>query len=76
MQVVLNNFSQIKADAVIIATPFHVAEKMFSKYQILTELNSMKAATIATVTMAFKKEQLGELDALSFFLSHEIVIFL
>ncbi len=69
VQVVLNNFSQIKADAVIIATPFHVAEKMFRKYQLLTELNSMKAATIATVTMAFKKEQLGELDALSFFVS-------
>jgi len=29
----------------------------------------MKAATIATVTMAFKKEQLGDLDALSFFVS-------
>ena len=29
----------------------------------------MKAATIATVTMAFKKDQLGDLDALSFFVS-------
>ncbi|MFB7158654.1 protoporphyrinogen oxidase [Lysinibacillus sp. NPDC056232] len=69
VQVVLNNFTQLKADAVIIATPFNVARKMFSKHQLLTELSTMKAATIATVTMAFKKEQLGDLDALSFFVS-------
>jgi len=69
VQVVLNNFSHITADAIIIATPFNVAQKMFNKHQLLTELNTMKAATIATVTMAFKKEQLGDLDALSFFVS-------
>lgn len=69
VQVMLNNFSNIKADAVIIATPFNVAEKMFSKHSLLNELGTMKAATIATVTMAFKKEQLGDLDALSFYVS-------
>ncbi|MFJ7407453.1 MULTISPECIES: protoporphyrinogen oxidase [unclassified Lysinibacillus] len=69
VQVVLNNFSHITADAVIIATPYNVAQMMFSNHQLLTELNTMKAATIATVTMAFKKEQLGDLDALSFFVS-------
>lgn len=58
MQVVLNNFSHITADAIIIATPFNVAQKMFNKHQLLTELNTMKAATIATVTMAFKKSSL------------------
>ena len=47
---------------------------MFSKQSLLHELGTMKAATIATVTMAFKKEQLGDLDALSF-MSREIVIF-
>lgn len=55
VQVMLNNFSHIKADAVIIATPFNMAEKMFSKLSILHELGTMKVATIATVTMAFKK---------------------
>ncbi|WP_249662350.1 FAD-dependent oxidoreductase, partial [Lysinibacillus fusiformis] len=69
VQVRLNNFSHIKADAVIIATPFNMAEKMFSKHNLLHELRTMKAATIATVTMAFKKDQLGELDALSFYYS-------
>ncbi len=69
VQIVLNNFSQITADAVIIATPFNVVAKMFNKYQLLTELSTMKAATIATVTMAFKKDQLGDLDALSFYVS-------
>ncbi|MED3877259.1 protoporphyrinogen oxidase [Lysinibacillus capsici] len=69
VQVMLNNFSHIKADAVIIATPFNMAEKMFSKLSLLHELGTMKAATIATVTMAFKKEQLGDLDALSFYVS-------
>lgn len=69
VKVVLNNFSQIKADAVIVATPFNVAHKIFSKHNVLTELKSMKAATIATVTMVFKKEQLGDLDAFSFFVS-------
>ena len=69
VQVVLNNFTQIKADAVIVATPFNVVQKIFSKQNLLTELKTMKSATIATVTMAFKKEQLGDLDALSFFVS-------
>ncbi|MFJ7738620.1 protoporphyrinogen oxidase [Lysinibacillus sp. NPDC097287] len=69
VQVILNNFTQIKADAVIVATPFNVAQKIFSKQNLLTELKTMKAASIATVTMAFKKEQLGDLDALSFFVS-------
>ncbi|MEK5233217.1 protoporphyrinogen oxidase [Lysinibacillus sp. FSL K6-0232] len=69
VQVMLNNFSHIKADAVIIATPFDTVEKMFSKHQLLNELGTMKAATIATVTMAFKKEQLGNLDALAFYVS-------
>ena len=69
VQVVLNNFTQIKADAVIIATPFNVVQKIFSKQNLLTELKTMKAATIATVTMVFKKEQLGDLDAMSFFVS-------
>lgn len=69
VQVILNNFTQIKADAVIVSTPFNVAQKMFNKQNLLTELKTMKAASIATVTMAFKKEQLGDLDALSFFVS-------
>ena len=69
VHVELNNFSHITADAVIIATPFNVAQMMFTKHQLLTELNTMKAATIATVTMAFKKEQLGDLDALAFYVS-------
>ena len=69
VQIVLNNFTQIKADAVVVATPFNVAQKIFSKHNLLTELKTMKAATIATVTMVFKKEQLGNLDALSFFVS-------
>ncbi|GLC89868.1 protoporphyrinogen oxidase [Lysinibacillus piscis] len=69
VQVILNNFSTIHADAVVIATPFHMVEKMFSKQALLTELSTMKAATIATVTMVFKKEQMAELDALSFYVS-------
>ncbi|MEG0260056.1 MAG: protoporphyrinogen oxidase [Lysinibacillus sp.] len=69
VQVVLNNYTQIKADAVIVATPFNVVQKIFSKQNLLTELKTMKSATIATVTMSFKKEQLGDLDALSFFVS-------
>lgn len=69
VKVILNNFSQIKADAVIVATPFNVAQKIVSKHNLLTELKTMKAASIATVTMIFKKEQLGDLDALSFFVS-------
>ncbi|MFJ7952271.1 protoporphyrinogen oxidase [Lysinibacillus sp. NPDC096418] len=69
VQVIFNNFTQIKADAVIVATPFNVTQQIFSKQNLLTELKTMKAASIATVTMAFKKEQLGDLDALSFFVS-------
>ncbi len=75
VQVVLNNFTQLKADAVIIATPFNVARKMFSKHKLLTELSTMKAATIATVTMAFKKRTVRRSRCHILFLSPEIVIF-
>ncbi len=70
MKVALNNISPIQADAVIMTTPFNVAKSVFGKYGIMQHLPPMNCATIATVTMAFKQEQLTKYqDALNFFVS-------
>lgn len=70
MKVALNNISPIQADAVIMTTPFNAAKTVFGKYEVMQHQPLMKSATIATVTMAFKQEQLPKYkDALNFFVS-------
>ena len=70
MKVALNNISPIQADAVIMTTPFNVAKSVFGRDEIMQHLPPMNCATIATVTMAFKQEQLPKYhDALNFFVS-------
>lgn len=70
MKIMLNNISPIKADAVIMTTPFNVAKSVLEKYEVMQQQPLMKCATIATVTMAFKQNQLPKYkDALNFFVS-------
>ena len=70
MKVHLNNIAPFQADAVIMTTPFNVAKSVFKKYDLMKALPSMNCATIATVTMAFKREQMSKYkDALNFFVS-------
>lgn len=70
MKIHLNNIAPIQADAVIMTTPFNVAKSVFKKYDLMQHLPSMNYATIATVTMAFKHEQMSKYkDALNFFVS-------
>jgi len=59
VHVMLNNFSHIKADAVIIATPFNMADKMFSKIEktVLQDLNKtigINGEPITTVVTRWK----------------------
>lgn len=70
MKIHLNNIEPIQADAVIMTTPFNVAKSVFKKYDLMQNFPIMNCATIATVTMAFKSEQLPKYkDALNFFVS-------
>ncbi len=70
MKIHLNNVSPIQADAVIMTTPFNVAKGILHKYDVMQSLPNMNSATIATVTMAFKKQQMKKYkDAMNFFVS-------
>lgn len=66
----LNNIASFKADKVIITTPFETTQKMFKKKDLLQHVPGMKNATIATVNMAFKREDIPKLkDASNFFVA-------
>lgn len=70
MKIMLNNISPIHADAVIMTTPFNVAKSVLEKYEVMQHQPLMKCATIATVTMAFRQDQLPKYKkALNFFVS-------
>lgn len=66
----LNNMAPIKCDSVILTTPYNVAKDILNDFNILDELPKMNYSTIATVTMAFKRdENLLKKDAMTFFVS-------
>lgn len=70
MQIFFNNIAPLKCDAVIMTTPFNETKNILGKYGTLEEMSDMKFATIATVTMAFKKEHIEKYkDAINFFVS-------
>ena len=70
MKVMLNHIPPIQADAIIMTTPFNVAKSVFGTYEVMQHQPPMNCATIATVTMAFKQDQLPKYkDALNFFVS-------
>lgn len=70
LQIYFNNIAPLKCHAVIVTTPLNEAKKMFEHYGFFHEIPDMNYATIATVTMAFKKleNQLYE-DAINFYFS-------
>ncbi|MER2000842.1 MAG: protoporphyrinogen oxidase, partial [Lysinibacillus sp.] len=66
----LNNIASFKADRVIMTTPFSVSQKIFKKHNLLQRVPGMKSATIATVNMAFKSEDIPKLkNAINFFVA-------
>lgn len=67
--VTFHHGTPILADEVIIATPFHAMEAMFAYDKPFKHIASVQPATIATVNMAFKRNQIRDLDALAFFVS-------
>lgn len=70
MKVALNNMPAMQADGVIITTPFNAAKNIFKQYNMIQLMPNMDYATIATVTMTFKKGQLPKYkDAINFFVS-------
>lgn len=70
LNVFLDDAPPILADRVIVATPFNVAKKIFRDYASLQNMQPMNNATIATVTMAFKSEDIKKYkNALNIFVS-------
>ncbi len=70
MKITLTSMPPIQADDIIMTTPFNAAKHAFKKYDLMQQVPSMNYATIATVTMAFKKEELQKYqDAINFFVS-------
>ena len=71
LKITLNNMSPIKCDAVILTTPFNATKEILSKNDLIQEMPPMSYSTIATVTMAFKKDQSNrdKKDAMTFFVS-------
>lgn len=69
-QIYLNDGSSIEADTVIVTTPFNITKKMFRDSEAMERVPNMSYATIATVTLAFKQDELSKYkDALNFFVS-------
>lgn len=69
-QIYLSDGSSMLADKLIVTTPFNVAKKIFRDSEVMSQVPNMSYATIATVTMAFKKGQMQKYtDALNFFVS-------
>ncbi|MER1985628.1 MAG: protoporphyrinogen oxidase [Solibacillus sp.] len=65
-----NNSEALKADHVIMTTPFNVVKNVFQDSEAIRTLPKMNYATIATVTMAFEKGQIDKYkDANNFFVS-------
>jgi protoporphyrinogen/coproporphyrinogen III oxidase len=66
----LNNGEIIKANTVIMTTPFNAAKAAFKDSEAMKQLPEMNYATIATVTMAFEEGYIKKnLDAMNFFVS-------
>ena len=70
MNIYLHNASVIEADAVIITTPFNNARSILRDIPTIERMEPMKAATIATVSMAFNKGDIEKYkEALNIFVS-------
>ncbi|HWL13474.1 MAG TPA: protoporphyrinogen oxidase [Ureibacillus sp.] len=70
VQIFSNNIAPIKCDAVIMTTPFNVAKEVLDHSGLMDNMPKMAYATIATVTMAFKKDEAKKYkDAMNFFVS-------
>lgn len=70
IQIYFNNIAPLKCDAVVMTTPFNATKGIFNSYGLLEEVPDMNYATIATVTLAFKQEEIKKhKDAMNFFVS-------
>lgn len=70
LEIFFNSVEPMKADAVIMTTPFNVVKSVFKDSEAIRQLPKMNYATIATVTMAFEKGKIHKFkDANSFFVS-------
>ena len=70
LSVYINNGSTLEVDGVIITTPFNNAKTILRDSSIMQVTEPMKAATIGTVTMAFKAVEIQKYkEAIQIFVS-------
>lgn len=58
LSITLNNSTSIKADAVLIAAPHTVAQKLFDEKEIFEPLMEMPLNSVATVSLIFEHNQI------------------
>jgi protoporphyrinogen/coproporphyrinogen III oxidase len=69
-KIYLANGEYIEAAAIIISCPHFAMQKMFSQYTFLAPFKEMKATSVATVAMAFDKEDIKQdIDGTGFVIS-------
>ncbi|MCA1061965.1 protoporphyrinogen oxidase [Rossellomorea aquimaris] len=54
--ITFTNGEELTVDSVIVTTPHHVAQSMFTSYPFLSFLKEMPATSVATVAMGFSQE--------------------
>lgn len=70
LKLFFQNSNSMEADAVILTTPFNTARHILRDVPAISESKPMSSATIATVTMAFKKTDIAKYkDAFTVFVS-------
>ena len=66
----LSTGKTLECDGVILATPHHIASKLFNKHGILQDLHDIPLSSVATVAMAFPKDAVTqEKEGLGFLVS-------
>lgn len=69
-EVVLQNNEMLEADALFLTTPFNVTKKILAGIPVVDRLPEMQAATIGTVTLQYKADQITKYKkALNLFVS-------
>ncbi len=60
MNLTLNDGSVLQSDGIILAVPHFMAKKLFKPHGFLEELDDMPFATVATVSVAFREEDVDQ----------------
>ncbi len=69
-QLKLQNGTELYSDTVLIATPYHAMKQILKSYDFVSELDDMKATSVANVALAFDQSAIKEdIDGTGFVVS-------